>query len=49
MIFYYEARYAVPEMYGGIIILSVIGVSINAILFYLEKKFTVWREKVNEE
>jgi NitT/TauT family transport system permease protein len=48
MIFYYEARYAVPEMYGGIIILSVIGVSLNTLLFHLEKKFTVWREDISK-
>ncbi len=48
MIFYMEERYAVPEMYAGIIILSLIGVLVNYLLVSIEKRVTGWKEKAND-
>ncbi|MDR1085767.1 MAG: ABC transporter permease [Deltaproteobacteria bacterium] len=45
MIFYFEARYAIPEMYGGVIFLALMGVAVNEALGYLEKHLTAWQEK----
>ncbi|MDR1873026.1 MAG: ABC transporter permease [Deltaproteobacteria bacterium] len=45
MIFYYEARYAIAEMYGGVVFLAVMGVAVNALLFRLERRLTSWHEK----
>ncbi|MNM19241.1 putative aliphatic sulfonates transport permease protein SsuC [compost metagenome] len=44
MIFYYQERYAIPEMFGGIIFISVLGVLINYGLVKLEKSLTRWKE-----
>lgn len=46
MIFYFEERYAVPEMYAGIIIMSLLGVVVNYLLVGLEKRLTGWKEKI---
>jgi NitT/TauT family transport system permease protein len=48
MIFYMEERYAVPEMYAGIIMLSLIGVLVNYLLVSLEQRVIIWKEKVND-
>jgi NitT/TauT family transport system permease protein len=48
MIFYMEERYAVPEMYAGIIMLSLIGVLVNYLLVSLEQQVIIWKEKVND-
>lgn len=45
MIFYFEERYAVPEMYAGIITMSLLGVTVNYLLVALEKRLTGWKEK----
>ncbi len=45
MIFYFEERYAVPEMYAGIITMSLLGVTVNYLLVVLEKRLTGWKEK----
>ncbi|MDR1395189.1 MAG: ABC transporter permease [Deltaproteobacteria bacterium] len=45
MIFYFEARYAIPEMYGGVIFLALMGVFVNEVLSRLEKYLTGWHEK----
>ncbi|MDR0550028.1 MAG: ABC transporter permease [Deltaproteobacteria bacterium] len=45
MIFYYEARYAIPEMYGGVVFLAIMGLAVNEALFRLEKRLTSWHEK----
>jgi NitT/TauT family transport system permease protein len=45
MIFYYEARYAIPEMYGGVVFLAIMGLAVNEALFRLEKRLTAWHEK----
>lgn len=49
MIFYFEERYAVPEMYAGIITMSLIGVTVNYLLVAIEKRLTGWQEKVADE
>ncbi len=48
MIFYYESRYEIPEMYSGIILLSVLGVAVNYLLTTLEKHLTKWKEQINQ-
>ncbi|MDT3426405.1 NitT/TauT family transport system permease protein [Paenibacillus forsythiae] len=45
MIFYYQERYAIPEMFGGIIFISVLGVLINYGLVHLEGRMTRWKER----
>lgn len=45
-IFYFEEHYAVPEMYAMIITLSLVGVIVNYLLNILEKRLTVWKEKI---
>ncbi len=45
MIFYYQERYAIPEMYGGIITIAVIGAIVNFLLVRLERRVTFWKEK----
>ncbi|QDR79286.1 ABC transporter permease [Sporomusa termitida] len=45
MIFYFQERYAVPEMYAGIITMSLLGVTVNYLLVALEKRLTGWKEK----
>ncbi|AIQ12779.1 ABC transporter permease [Paenibacillus durus] len=45
MIFYYQERYAIPEMFGGIIFISVLGVLINYLLVHLEGRLTRWKER----
>ena len=49
MIFYFEERYAVPEMYAGIITMSLIGVAVNYLLVALEKRLIGWKEKMVNE
>lgn len=44
MIFYYQERYAIPEMFGGIVFISVFGVVLNGVLVLLEKRLTRWKE-----
>jgi len=48
MIFYMEERYAIPEMYAGIIMLSAIGVLVNYLLVSLEGRLTRWQEKTHD-
>lgn len=49
MIFYFEERYAVPEMYAGIITMSLLGFSVNYLLVALEKRLTGWKERLVNE
>ncbi|BCG59122.1 ABC transporter permease [Paenibacillus sp. URB8-2] len=46
MIFYYQERYAIPEMFGGIIFIAVLGVLINFLLVRLERRMTRWKERI---
>lgn len=45
MIFYFQERYAVPEMYAGIITMSLLGVTVNYLLVALQKHLTGWKEE----
>ncbi|MDR1578006.1 MAG: ABC transporter permease [Deltaproteobacteria bacterium] len=45
MIFYFEARYAIPEMYAGVIFLALMGVTVHEILCRVESYLTSWHEK----
>ncbi|MDR1608550.1 MAG: ABC transporter permease [Deltaproteobacteria bacterium] len=45
MIFYFEARYAIPEMYSGVIFLALMGVTVHEILCRVERYLTSWHEK----
>ncbi|BBB89525.1 MAG TPA: ABC transporter permease [Methylomusa anaerophila] len=50
LVFYMEERYAVPEMYAGIITLSFIGVTVNYLLVELDKRLTGgWKEKIADD
>ncbi|HEY6009723.1 MAG TPA: ABC transporter permease [Geobacteraceae bacterium] len=44
LIFYAEQSYAVPDMYAGILSLSVIGCSVNYLLVAFERRVTRWKE-----
>lgn len=44
MIFYYQERYAIPEMFAGIIFISVFGLLVNYLLVRLEKRLTHWKD-----
>lgn len=46
MIFYYQAKYAIPLMFGGILVIAVLGSIVNYLLVRLEKRVTFWREDV---
>ncbi|MEA4924995.1 MAG: ABC transporter permease [Syntrophomonadaceae bacterium] len=46
MIFYYQGRYVIPLMFGGILVMAVLGSIINYLLVRLEKRVTFWREDV---
>ncbi|MDR2141983.1 MAG: ABC transporter permease [Deltaproteobacteria bacterium] len=45
MIFYFEARYAIPEMYAGVIFLALMGLTVHEILCRVENRLTAWHEK----
>jgi NitT/TauT family transport system permease protein len=38
-----ESSFAIPEMYGGILTISLIGLGFNQALLALERRFTTWR------
>jgi NitT/TauT family transport system permease protein len=46
LIFYAEQSYAVPDMYAGILSLSLIGCGVNYLLVALERHVTRWKEQV---
>lgn len=45
LIFYAEQSYAVPDMYAGILSLSVIGCGVNYLLVAFERRLTRWKEQ----
>lgn len=47
LIFYAEQSYAVPDMYAGILSLSVIGCGVNYALVALERRVTGWKEQAH--
>ncbi|GJF28427.1 hypothetical protein KNE206_11270 [Kitasatospora sp. NE20-6] len=42
-----QYNFAIPEMYAGIVTISLIGVAFNQVLVALERRFTAWRAPVN--
>jgi NitT/TauT family transport system permease protein len=38
-----ESNFAIPEMYAGILVISLIGLGFNQALLVLERRFTTWR------
>jgi len=44
LIFYAEQSYVVPDMYAGILTLSLIGCGVNYLLVALERRVTRWKE-----
>jgi NitT/TauT family transport system permease protein len=43
LINYSQQNFAVPEMYAGIITISVLGLGVNQLLVLLERRFSTWR------
>ena len=43
LINYAQYNFAVPDMYAGIITISVIGLVINQLLVAVERRFSTWR------
>ncbi|MNP71330.1 putative aliphatic sulfonates transport permease protein SsuC [compost metagenome] len=48
LIQYTQFSFQIPEMYAGIISISVIGILINYLLVRIEKKLTSWKQTMNE-
>lgn len=42
-----QYNFAIPQMYAGIVTISVIGVTFNQLLVRLERRFTAWRAPLN--
>ncbi|WP_457033857.1 ABC transporter permease [Kitasatospora sp. P5_F3] len=42
-----QYNFAIPQMYAGIVTISVIGVAFNQLLVWLERRFTAWRAPLN--
>ncbi|MER5864680.1 ABC transporter permease [Kitasatospora sp. NPDC002040] len=42
-----QYNFAIPQMYAGIVTISVIGVVFNQLLVWLERRFTAWRAPLN--
>ncbi len=46
-IFYSEQAYAIPEMYAGIVAISILGCMVNYTLIGFERRLTGWKERAN--
>jgi NitT/TauT family transport system permease protein len=46
LVIYSEETFNVPEMYGGIVGLAILGLGLNWVLHSLEKFFTSWKEDI---
>ena len=44
-IFYFEEHYAIREMYAMLLTIAVLGLIVNYILKYIEKRLTAWKER----
>jgi NitT/TauT family transport system permease protein len=42
-IFYAQQKYAIPDMYAGIVTISILGVLINFLLVKLENRIAAWK------
>lgn len=47
LVFYSEVKYAIPEMYAAIIMLTIIGLVVNYILVAIEKWVSRWQEEIS--
>jgi NitT/TauT family transport system permease protein len=43
-----QYNFMIPEMYGGVLVLAVLGVIINYVLVWFEKKTTAWKGGVDQ-
>jgi NitT/TauT family transport system permease protein len=48
-LFFYEGNIMIPQMYAIIVVMSVLGVSVNMFLLALEKRLFRYREKIGTE
>lgn len=48
-LYFYQANFKTPDMYGIIIIMGLIGLSINYVLTHIEAAAFRWKEKVGSE
>ncbi|WP_373889929.1 ABC transporter permease [Neobacillus cucumis] len=48
LINYSQQNFQIPQMYAGIITISLLGVAINYLLVSLEKKFSSWKTNSNQ-
>ncbi|MDR0877978.1 MAG: ABC transporter permease [Treponema sp.] len=48
LVMYSEETFNIPEMYGGIVALAVLGIGLNYVLHAVEKLFTSWKEDIHE-
>ncbi|MCX7745370.1 MAG: ABC transporter permease [Clostridia bacterium] len=51
LIFYSEQKYDIAEMYSGILMISLLGITINYLIVAMERRLLVWKEaesKANE-
>lgn len=47
LINYAQFNFQIPEMYAGIITISLLGLIINAVLVSLERRFSSWKSELN--
>jgi NitT/TauT family transport system permease protein len=47
LVIYSEETFNVPEMYGGIVGLAILGLGLNWVLHSLEHFFTSWKEEIS--
>ncbi|MDR2631176.1 MAG: ABC transporter permease [Spirochaetaceae bacterium] len=48
LVLYSEETFNVPEMYGGIVGLAILGIGLNWILHSIERFFTSWKEDIHD-
>jgi NitT/TauT family transport system permease protein len=46
LVIYSEQTFNTPEMYGGIVMLAVLGLGLNFVLHSIERFFTSWKEDI---
>ncbi|MBM7651386.1 ABC transporter permease [Neobacillus cucumis] len=49
LINYSQQNFQIPQMYAGIITISLLGVAINYLLVFLERKFSSWKTNSNQQ
>ncbi len=43
LIMYTQYNFQTPKMYAGIVVISLLGLSINALLLAVQRRFSRWR------